>query len=504
MKKNYIKLNIDDNHLSFGNLCRLIKTLSKNKSSAMQGEVFSILFNTDIVNDTTVNNYCVGVRGINDTYKQIYLNYRKKYEKDKEILKPTITRIISIMDGIIQLDNIDINKSTSLKLLCNKLYNISKNDKSCTEEFTNRLHDLLEDNNLLQTFSEILFFCILDKKQPIYESELKVEIIETVLNDTNISASDLQKYLNIKLSEEVNFNMNLKKLSEAGNAYACFELGLQEFRGYYAGYPRYMEALKYFKEASKSNHGQSYYMIARLYYEKFIGNHEEKEMEYAWDCLNKSIKLGCVAAINLKGLFYLRGILPVNKDLKLAKKYFEEAASKEYSYAYNNLGLMLEKTDYEKAVEYYKKSAELGDAWGLNRLGEYYRKNGNHEEAFNCYIKSIDVPFENICPYAYYNLAKYYYLNGNSYINLSKDEHKAINYLEIAVKHDNLDACLELLNYYVKKYLNKKDDELFNTITTLVKQIENNSNYNLEIKKQIENNFIKLKEDKSINLDIIK
>ena len=77
----------------------------------MQGEIFSILFDTDIVNDTTVNNYCVGVRGINDTYKQIYLNYRKKYEKDKEILKPTITRIISIMDGIIQLDNIEFKTS---------------------------------------------------------------------------------------------------------------------------------------------------------------------------------------------------------------------------------------------------------------------------------------------------------------------------------------------------------------------------------------------------------
>ena len=158
-----IKLNIDDNHLSFGNLCRLIKSLSKNKSSAMQGEIFSILFNTDIVNDTTVNNYCVGVRGINDTYKQVYLNYRKKYEKDENILKPTITRIISIMDGIIQLDNIDINKSTSLKLLCNKLYNISKNDKSCSEEFTNNLRDSLEDNNLIKAFSEISFFCILDK-----------------------------------------------------------------------------------------------------------------------------------------------------------------------------------------------------------------------------------------------------------------------------------------------------------------------------------------------------
>lgn len=504
MKKNYIKLNIDDNHLSFGNLCRLIKSLSKNKSSAMQGEIFSILFNTDIVNDTTVNNYCVGVRGINDTYKQVYLNYRKKYEKDENILKPTITRIISIMDGIIQLDNIDINKSTSLKLLCNKLYNISKNDKSCSEEFTNNLRDSLEDNNLIKAFSEILFFCILDKKQPIYESELKVEIIETVLNDTNISASDLQKYLNIKLSEEVNFNINLKRLSEDGNAYACFELGMQEFKGYYAGYPRYMEALKYFKEASKSNHAQSYYMIARLYYTGLIGNYEKEELEYAFDCLNKSIKLGCVTAINLKGLFYLKGLHPVKKDLKQAKKYFEEAASKDYSYAYNNLGLMIEKTNYEGAIKYYKKSAELGDAWALNRLGEYYRNNKDYETAFKCYLQSIDVPYENICAYAYYNLAKYYYLNGNTYISLSKDENKAIEYFEIAVRHNNLDAMIELLNYYTKKYLLNKNDNLWEDINSLVKLIEKNEKYDSNIKKIIEDNFRKIKEENNIDLSIIK
>ena len=31
MKKKYIKMNVDDNHLSFGNLCRLIKLQAKNK-----------------------------------------------------------------------------------------------------------------------------------------------------------------------------------------------------------------------------------------------------------------------------------------------------------------------------------------------------------------------------------------------------------------------------------------------------------------------------------------
>lgn len=73
MSKNYIKLNVNDNHLSYGNFSRLIKELSKNKSSAMQSELFMVIFNVDDINDTTVNNYCVGVRGINEIYKQKYI-----------------------------------------------------------------------------------------------------------------------------------------------------------------------------------------------------------------------------------------------------------------------------------------------------------------------------------------------------------------------------------------------------------------------------------------------
>ena len=77
MKKNYIKLNIDDNHLSFGNLCRLIKMQAKNKSSAMQSEIFCTLFNVDSINDTTINNYCIGIRAIGLEYRELF---KKKYE----------------------------------------------------------------------------------------------------------------------------------------------------------------------------------------------------------------------------------------------------------------------------------------------------------------------------------------------------------------------------------------------------------------------------------------
>ena len=43
MTKEYIRMNNNDNHLSLGNLFRVIKELSKNKYTAMQTEIFCII-----------------------------------------------------------------------------------------------------------------------------------------------------------------------------------------------------------------------------------------------------------------------------------------------------------------------------------------------------------------------------------------------------------------------------------------------------------------------------
>ena len=505
MKKKFIKLNVDDNHLSFGNLCRLIKSQAKNKSSAMQSEVFCTLFDVDSINDTTINNYCVGVRGINDDYKQIYINYQKKYINDKNILKDVIISLISIMDGRLYDDKYDINKSESLKSLCLKLYNISKNDHDCKEEFTKELSSLINSNNLIKAISNVLFFVILDKKQPLYEEEIKVEIMENILSDTNISANDLKEYLNIKLAEEINFNMNLKKLANEGNAYACYELGLEEMKGLFAGYPRYNIALQYFQEAANSNHAGSYYVISKLYSQGLVGTKSKEDYEFAYNNATKAKELGSIAAINEIGLFYLNGYSPVKKDINKAIEYFEDAASKSYSYAYNNLGKIYEdKGELDKAYEYYQKSYELDNSWAANKLGERERKQGNYKEAFKYYSDAINVPIDNVCNYAYYNLAKFYYLNGNPYVYIDKDISKAIEYFEHAADFNILDAELELLNIYASMYVKNKQEDIFIKLKRIVYMIENNKKYNDELKNKINKLLKDIKEDKSINLDIIK
>ena len=101
MKKQYIKMNIDDNYLSLGNLFRLIKELSQNKISAMQTELFCTLFQIDEINDTTVNNYVTGYRGIGGEYKQRIVYLYKRYNDDKDVFNDICLSIISIMDGVV-------------------------------------------------------------------------------------------------------------------------------------------------------------------------------------------------------------------------------------------------------------------------------------------------------------------------------------------------------------------------------------------------------------------
>ena len=81
----YIKLNNNDNHLSLGNLFNIIKNISKNKQATIQSELFCIIMDIDYISETTINNYCTGLRSINSSYKQIYINYRKKYLKTNHL-----------------------------------------------------------------------------------------------------------------------------------------------------------------------------------------------------------------------------------------------------------------------------------------------------------------------------------------------------------------------------------------------------------------------------------
>lgn len=55
----------------------------------MQSDLFSILFNTDDIADSTVNNYCTGFRAINIKYKNYF----------KNILITTVAKIMELVEN---------------------------------------------------------------------------------------------------------------------------------------------------------------------------------------------------------------------------------------------------------------------------------------------------------------------------------------------------------------------------------------------------------------------
>ena len=506
--KKYIKLNNNDNHLSWGNFTRIIKENTINKTGALQTEIFCTIFNIPYIGDTTVNNYCVGSRSINDEYKQIYINYKKKYQTNKNILLETITNLLSIIEGTIysKTDINIINTSKNLKNICIKLYNISKNDKEVSNELSITINTLISNNNLYESLIEILFFIILEKKQPQYEENIKKEIIENLLSNTDISSYELQEYLNLKFNEGVNYNYLLKKLAENKNTYALYELGTNEYKGYIKGYPRYSVSYNYFKEASIKNHPGSLYMLSKMYYDNLLGEKTNEELEIAYNYLIKAVNLNNIPAINMLGLLYLNGTYPVKKDINKAIEYFTIASNNDYAYAYNNLGKIYEsKKDYKKAFEYYQKSSILGESWALNKLGQFYHKGiyveKDLKEAFNYYNKAIDSGIENTCFHAYYNLAKHFYLIPNPIEE--PNETIAIEYLNIASNNNHIKSSILLLYIHIDKYIKKKNNVMLNKIKELTNKIENHKEYNSQIKKEIELNLKKIKEDNKINLDII-
>lgn len=509
MKKQYIKMNNNDNILSLGNLFRVIKEMAQNKIAALQVELFCTIFEGVLINETTVNNYCVGCRSIGDDYKQVFLNKQKRYSSDKTIFFDIVINLLSIIDGKVYLIDKNklsfINSNESMVLLCKKMYNIAKNDKKVKIEYINKLNDYLKNENYYEFLVEIFFYVVLVNKQPLYEEDLKKSTIESILDDTCMSYSDLQDYLLLKLREGINFDYSMKKIAMEGNAYANFELGTNEYYGYVTGTPRYDRAFEYLKKAALVGHAGANYMIANLYLRGLIGSKSDDELMIGYEYLKKSYELGNVAASNLLGNMYYEGIYPLEKNVDVALKYYKKASLSNYVFAFNNLGKIEEKKgNRQEAFNYFKEAALLGESWACNKVGEYYRLGyieKNMENAYLYYNKAIDTNHRTLCYYAYYNLGKYFYMNG--FDNIRKDEKKALDYLVLASNNGVLEASIELFYYYVTKYLETYKKEDYLELLKYKMVVEEHKNYNDEICLAIENKLASIRDKKRIDISFL-
>ena len=376
MKKKYLKLNDNYSHLSIGNIINAIKEESKNKNSAIQGEVFCILFDLEYINESTVNNYCIGSRGIGNDYKQKYINLKKEYNHNKSIFLDIVCNTLSIIHGTLyDIRTISvINKDESLKRICIKLYNISKNDFNIPKDNIDLFRNLLKQEDFYNLFINLLIYAVLDKKQPIYEEDEVKNVVETILQNTNISVNDLQNFLILELNEGINFSHSLKKLANDGNPYANYHLAVLEYRGEFSGVPRFDKAYEYFLKAADNNHPSACWMIGHMILRGKIGSKSTNDFKKAIEYFKKAKDLGNVAAINSLGLCYQNGF-GVKKNLETSLKYFNEAAEKNYVYAYNNLGKHYELlNDFDNAYKYFLESAKLNESYACNKIGNTKEK----------------------------------------------------------------------------------------------------------------------------------
>lgn len=512
-QKKFIKLNTNDNYLSLGNIFRIIKEESNTTNVFLQADLFSIIFNTYTIADSTVNNYCTGLRAINPKYKNYFNEMKNNFEQDKNIFVLTIGKILELIDfeevNINTITIEQINNNLKLKHICNKLYTISKNDSDVSIRLSNELYKYLENCDLYNFLIQVLFYVVLEKKQPIFINEQLNDIIEKNIYDTNISVNDIQEFIKIQLNSGIWSIRGVKELAKKNNPFACFEIASMEFHGIATGKVIYEEAYKYYKIAAEHNHPVANWAIGYLYYKGFIGNKSKRDMYLAFKYFNKARKLRCSNAFNSLGLIILNGSFPhVKYDKIKAIQMFETAISLGNIYAYNNLGKLYEdEKDYQKAFDYYLFAAELGESWAANKIGEFYRKGiakgKDLEKAFYYYTISSDSLKFTLCPWSKYNLAKYFYKDGILEININQNISKAIELLE-DISDDLVEASIELLYIYYELYLknNKKNKCYLDKINFYKEKCEKFDTYDNKLKSDIED---KLKQiyTKTAPLDIL-
>ena len=503
MKKNFIRLNINDNYLSLGNFFRVLKDESNNSTTFWQSDLFSIIFNVDSIADSTVNNYCTGFRAINSTYKNYIKNLKSEYSKNPKVLIPIFAKILQLID-ITSTSNITvevINKNEKLLHVCNKLYSISKNDSDVNNSLSNILYKNLHENNLYNFIAEVLFYTVLEKKQPIYINENLNNIIEKKIYDTNISVNDIEDFISIQLTSGIWSIRGIYELAKHGNPFACFEMASMECYGIISGNSRYEKAYDYYKIAAKSNHPTANWAIGYLYYEGHIGNKSKHDMYLALKYFNKARKLNCANAYTSIGNIFLSSTFPhINTNEEKAIEMFKIAANMGHVYAFNNLGKIYEKrNDLKLSFEYYMKSANLGDSWAQNKVGEFYRigklGNINLQKAFEYYTLSSDSPKFTLCNWSKYNLAKYFYKDGCLEIGIHSDLNKAISLFEessLAL----IDSLEDLIYMYYNLYIKNSYSECYlKKLNYYISLAENHKNYDSNIASIINENLKKLKKE---------
>jgi hypothetical protein len=188
----------------------------------------------------------------------------------------------------------------------------------------------------------------------------------------------------------------LQSLAKQGDDEAKYFLALSLEWGRYSFEEDKKTALRLFKESAENNYGESQYRLYLAYKNGLVGVKIDKKQSKIW--FYKALNNEHPSALSEMGSFYWFGeYKEYPKNYKKAVEWYKKAAEKGDAYSYDALadaylyGEGVEKNK-KKSIKYRFKAAELGNSFAQNNLGIMYSEGDgvskNIEKAIFWYKKA--------------------------------------------------------------------------------------------------------------------
>lgn len=249
----------------------------------------------------------------------------------------------------------------------------------------------------------------------------------------------------VEVNEAKAFGMFLEILSlDPLQSRVCSTLGNCWFYGF--GTPIDKDkGIAYWKHASSMGFAGADTWLGIAYRD---GDGVHKDVDRGIAYLKNSAQDGNARAMTeLADTYYFGKGVP--KDVEVAKQYYLQAADKGIGYACDMLGLIAkEEGDDDKAFMYYKRGAELKDAYSTFDLGRCYEKGWgtsvDTKAAFECYKFAAD---NGIAEAAYHVAATY--ASGLEGV-VPKDQRISLEYMTRSFEGGDSTAGQVLPLYYIQ------------------------------------------------------
>lgn len=236
----------------------------------------------------------------------------------------------------------------------------------------------------------------------------------------------------------------------------CYGLGTEQ---------DYEKAFQWFLKSSQEGHKFAQYSLANLYY---YGNSVEKDLSQAFLWYQKSASQGqpyasyAVAQMYSKGEYVAENNETAQRYYKAALSGFLELESKDQAddNLFYKIGVMYKnglgtEADISKAIDYFKRSAEMNNKNGLYEYGKTLIQGKNIEADLNKGLECIEkaMKLKNSNAKRFFALE---YISGEYF---SQDIEKGLFMLtECADKGDSF-ACFQLGQFYLKGEIVTQDLE---------------------------------------------